>query len=116
MNKIDCRKCSWPASCCQGGSSIDLEEAIKILPLGLQGEFFHLEKDKDFPSGYRIDTSYEDNPCSFLTAEGLCAIHKVGYNLKPANCREFPNNADGTISSDAKILCALYRQNRAKKN
>jgi len=52
MKEIDCRKCPWPTSCCQEGVSIDLEEAKKILSLGLSGEFFHLAKDKDFPSGY----------------------------------------------------------------
>ena len=115
MDKIDCRKCLRPTSCCREGVSIDLEEAKKIISLGLSGEFFHLEKDKDFPSGYRIDTSYGDNPCTFLTKDGLCSIHKVDYDLKPTPCKEFPIDEDGVISSDAKRMCVLYRQNRVKK-
>ena len=120
MKKIDCRKCPQPTSCCQEGVSIDLEEAKKILSLGLSGEFFHLEKekDKDFPSGYRIDTSYGDNPCTFLTKDGLCSIHKVDYNLKPTPCKEFPIDEEGVISSDAKRICVLYRHrniNNVKK-
>ena len=110
MDKIDCRKCPWPTSCCQEGVSIDLEEANKILSLGLSGEFFHLAKDKDFPSGYRIDTSYGDNPCTFLAKDGLCSIHKVDYELKPTPCKEFPSDEDGVISSDAKRICVLFRQ------
>ena len=120
MKKIDCRKCPQTTSCCQEGVSIDLEEARKILSLGLSGEFFHLEKekDKDFPSGYRIDTSYGDNPCTFLTKDGLCSIHKVDYNLKPTPCKEFPIDEEGVISSDAKRMCVLYRHrniNNVKK-
>ena len=111
MKKIDCRKCPQPSSCCQEGASIDLGEATEIVSLGLSGEFFQLEKDKDFPSGYRIDTSYGDNPCTFLTKDGLCSIHKVSYELKPTPCKEFPIDKDGTISSDAKTLCILYREN-----
>jgi len=115
MDKIDCRKCLRPTSCCREGVSIDLEEAKKIISLGLPGELFHLEKDKDFPSGYRIDTSFGDNPCTFLTKDGLCSIHKVDYDLKPTPCKEFPIDEDGVISSDAKRMCVLYRQNRVKK-
>ena len=110
MKKVDCSKCPWPASCCQGGVSIDLEEAKKILPLRLSGEFFHLERDRDFPSGYRIDTSFGENPCTFLTKDGLCSIHKLNYKFKPTPCKEFPYDEDGEISSDAKTICALYKQ------
>lgn len=114
MKEIDCSKCTWPASCCQEGVSIDLEEAVKILSLGLPGEFFHLDKDKDFPSGYRIDTSFGDNPCSFLAKDGLCSIHKVDYALKPTPCKEFPYAEDDEISSDAEALCILYRKKMSR--
>jgi hypothetical protein len=110
MCKIDCHRCSSPQSCCQEGVSIDLGEAVKILSLGLPGEFFHLAKDRDFPSGYRIDTSFGTNPCTFLTKEGLCSIHKIDYALKPTPCKEFPYNEDGSLSSDVTTLCALYKQ------
>ena len=115
MKKINCRKCPYPASCCQEGVSIDLEEALKILSLGLSGEFFHLEKDKDFPSRYRIDTSYGDNPCTFLSKDGRCSIHAVNYELKPTPCKEFPHAEGGKFSSDAKRICVVYRQSRGKK-
>ena len=59
---IDCMECSSQAECCRIGAWIDLEEAKKILPLGLKGEFFQLQEDSDFPSGYKIGTSYEENP------------------------------------------------------
>ena len=58
--KIDCLACKTQADCCKLGAWIDLEEAKKIISLGIKGDFFHLEKDKDFPSGYCIGTSYED--------------------------------------------------------
>ncbi|MBI4982091.1 MAG: hypothetical protein HZC15_02950, partial [Candidatus Omnitrophica bacterium] len=90
---------------------VDLEEAKKILSLGLKGDFFHLEEDKDFPSGYRVGTSYEDNGCSFLDPDGLCSIHKVDYGLKPAHCKEFPYE-DGKLSPLADVLCIQAKQKR----
>ncbi len=111
MKSIDCVKCTQKNSCCDFGTWVDLEEAKKILLLGLKGDFYHLEKDKDFPSGYRIGTSYEDNPCSFLTAEGLCAIHKADYNLKPSHCKEFPYE-DGKLSALADVLCVAVKSKR----
>ena len=44
---IDCFKCRNQADCCRFGAWIDLEEAKKILSLGIKGDFFHLELDKD---------------------------------------------------------------------
>jgi Fe-S-cluster containining protein len=101
--------------CCDFGAWVDLEEAKKILSLGLKGDFYHLEKDDDFPSGYKVGTSYEDNRCSFLTPEGLCAVHKADYNLKPVHCKEFPYD-NGKLATNAKLLCpAAKSKKKAKK-
>jgi Fe-S-cluster containining protein len=116
MRKIDCLKCKQQNSCCDFGAWVDLEEAKKILSLGLKGDFYHLEKDQDFPSGYRVGTSYEDNRCSFLTPEGLCSIHKVDYNLKPAHCKEFPYE-NKTLSPFVDLLCHAFKpKSKTKKN
>lgn len=104
MKKIDCQECKRQEACCDFGAWVDLEEAKKILSLGLKGVFYHLEKDEDFPSGYKVGTSYEENRCSFLDPQGLCAIHKVNYDLKPAYCKEFPYE-DGKLSPFAGVLC-----------
>lgn len=116
MKRIDCLKCKKGSECCRLGAWVDLEEAKKILSLRLKGDFYHLEKDKGFPSGYKVGTSWEDNPCSFLTRDGLCAIHKVDYNLKPAHCKEFPYDK-GRLSDMAEILClkAKSKRQRGKK-
>jgi Fe-S-cluster containining protein len=114
MRAIDCLKCRQQHACCGFGVWVDLEEAKKILSLRLKGDFYHLEKDKDFPSGYRMGTSYEDNPCSFLTPEGLCAIHKADYKLKPVHCKEFPYEGGG-LSPFADVLCSLVKQKRIKE-
>jgi len=111
---VYCHKCKNQADCCRVGAWIDLEEAKKIAVLGLKGIFFHLEKDKDFPSGYRVGTSYEDEPCSFLDSDGLCSIHKIGYHLKPNTCKEFPYEND-KVSPFAKVLCAEFRAKLKKK-
>jgi hypothetical protein len=114
MRKIDCLKCRKQDSCCDFGVWVDLEEAKKILSLGLKGDFYHLEKDKNSPSGYRVGTSYEDNRCSFLTPDGLCAIHKVDYGLKPVHCREFPYE-NGRLSSFAEVLCSVVKSEEKKR-
>ncbi|MFH1656029.1 MAG: YkgJ family cysteine cluster protein [Candidatus Omnitrophota bacterium] len=106
MKKINCLECPKKENCCQTGAWVDLREALKISSLGLPGEFYHFKKDKKFPSGYKADTSYDHGPCSFLTASGLCSIHKVDYNLKPAYCKEFPYE-DGKIAPLAKEFCLL---------
>jgi Fe-S-cluster containining protein len=109
IKKIDCVKCSQQHACCDFGAWVDLEEAKKILSLGLKGgDFFHLEKDDDYPSGYRVGTSVEDERCSFLTPEGLCAIHKVDYNLKPRHCKEFPYE-NGKLAPLADVLCSAVK-------
>ncbi|MDD5281843.1 MAG: YkgJ family cysteine cluster protein [Candidatus Omnitrophica bacterium] len=110
---IDCLKCRNQADCCRLGAWIDLEEAKKILSLGIKGDFFHLEIDKDFPSGYKVGTSYEDEPCVFQDADGLCRIHKVDYELKPVTCKEFPYEGD-KIAPIADVLCVEHRS-RMKK-
>jgi len=111
---IDCLVCKTQADCCRMGAWIDLEEAKKILSLGVKGDFFHLERDKDFPSGYRIGTSYEDEPCSFLGPDGLCAVHKVSYRHKPKTCKDFPYE-DDEISSFVDVLCTEFKSKRRKK-
>lgn len=113
MKSIDCAKCKQMDSCCDSGAWVDLEEAKKILSLGLKGDFYHLETDKDFPSGYKVGTSYEDNSCSFITPEGLCSIHKIDYNLKPSYCKEFPHE-NGKLSPLAKSLCIAVKPKTKK--
>lgn len=114
MKNINCKKCPQMHHCCQTGAWVDLEEAKKILKLGLKGEFFQLEKDADFPSGYRIGTSYEDEPCTFLDKDGLCSIHKVDYSLKPAHCIEFPYE-NGELSESVQYLCIMHKRIAKKK-
>lgn len=109
MKKIDCLGCPQKEYCCQEGAWVDLKEARNIAALRLSGEFYHLRKDKKFPSGYKVATNYEETPCSFLTADGLCSVHKVDYNLKPTYCREFPYE-DGKIAPLAKQFCLLAKR------
>jgi len=117
MVKIDCNKCKEQNVCCDFGSWIDLEEAKNILALGVKGEFYQIEADSDFPSGYRVGTSFEDEPCTFIRKDGLCPIHIIDYGLKPASCKDFPYE-DGKLSPFAKCLCNPYRRKldrRARK-
>jgi Fe-S-cluster containining protein len=111
--KIDCRECSKKPTCCRRGAWADIEEAKRIVHLGLKGEFFQLERDADFPSGFRIGTSYEDEPCTFLDPDGLCSIHKIDYNLKPRICREFPYE-NKKLSPYARILCTVFKSKTKK--
>jgi len=105
---IDCFKCKNQSDCCRLGAWIDLEEAKKIISLGIKGDFFHLEKDDGFPSGYKMGTSYEDEQCAFLDSDGLCRIHKVDYLLKPVTCKEFPYEGS-KIAPIAKVLCVMHK-------
>ena len=114
MRTIDCLKCRQKNSCCDFGAWVDLEEAKQILSLGLKGDFYHLERDDDFPSGFRVGTSYEDNHCSFLTKDGLCSIHTVDYKFKPAHCKEFPYE-EGKLSPLADVLCLRVKAKKKKK-
>ncbi len=114
MGTIDCLKCKQQSSCCNFGVWVDLDVAKKILALGLKGDFYHLEEDKNSPSGYRVGTSVEDDPCSFLTPEGLCSIHKVDYSLKPHHCKEFPYE-NGRLSPFADVLCAVVKSKKKKQ-
>ena len=114
LEVINCDECKTQADCCRTGSWIDLDEAKKIAALGLKGEFFQLEKNKKFPSGYRIGTSYDCNPCTFLDADGLCAVHKVSYRHKPKTCKDFPYE-DDEISSFVDVLCTEFKSKRRKK-
>ncbi len=115
MTRIDCSKCGKQSTCCDFGAWVDLEEAKKIVGLGLKGDFFHLEKDDTFPSGYKVGTSYEDEHCTFLTPKGRCSIHEVDYDLKPTHCKEFPYE-DGEIAHLADVLCpAVKSKMKAKK-
>ena len=115
IDAINCCECRTQSYCCQTGAWVDLEEAKKITTLGLKGEFFQLEKDPDFPSGYRIGTSYEYNSCSFLDPDGLCSIHKVDYSLKPNSCKEFPYEKN-KLSPLADELCTLFMSKIKSKN
>ena len=112
--KINCDTCRSQSDCCRLGAWADLKEAKKIASLGLKGEFFQLEKDEAFPSGYKIGTSYEDDPCSFLDPDGLCSIHKIDYHLKPRVCKEFPYE-DSQLASIADVLCTVHRARKNKK-
>jgi len=114
MKTIDCMECEEKHSCCDFGAWVDLEEAKKILALGLKGDFYHLAQDENSPSGYMVGTSFEDNPCSFLTPEGLCAIHKVDYNLKPAHCKEFPYE-NGKLALNVELLCSAVKSKKNKE-
>ena len=105
---IDCLECKNQADCCRLGAWIDLEEAKKILSLGIKGDFFHLEQDDAFPSGYKVGTSYEDEQCAFLDSDGLCRIHKVDYAVKPVTCKEFPYEGK-KIAPIAKVLCVAHK-------
>jgi Fe-S-cluster containining protein len=111
--KIKCHECPTQSDCCQTGAWADLEEAKKIISLGLKGEFFQLEPDSDFPSGFRIGTSYNDNPCTFLDPDGLCSIHKIDYHLKPRSCREFPYEND-EVSPLVGDICTLFKMKQDK--
>lgn len=113
IKTINCSECKTQSDCCKTGAWADLEEAKKIAALGLKGEFSQLEKDKDFPSGYRIGTSCAYDPCSFLDPDGLCSIHKVDYNLKPNSCKEFPYE-NNKVSPVAGELCTLYKSKKSK--
>jgi len=113
LPKIHCHKCENQSDCCRFGAWIDLEEAKKIISAGIKGDFFHLEIDKAFPSGFRVGTSIEDNPCVFLDPDGLCRVHKFDYALKPVTCKEFPYE-DGKLSSFARVLCTLHKNNIRK--
>lgn len=114
MKKIDCIKCRKQHFCCTTGAWVDLEEAKKIVSLNLKGMFYHLEKDKSFPSGYKVGTSYMDNCCTFLTPKGLCSIHEVSYDLKPTHCKEFPYEK-GKLAQFADILCHVVKTKRKSK-
>ena len=111
---IHCHKCRTQSDCCRLGAWADLDEAKKIITLGLKGEFFQLEKDDDFPSGYKLGTSYEDEPCTFLDPDGLCSIHKIDYLLKPVSCQEFPFE-ENELSTYADVLCTVYKSRIKKK-
>ena len=115
MKKIDCDKCIQMSHCCQTGSWADLEEAKKIVELGLKGQFYHLEKDDDFPSGYRVGTCIDCNPCTFLTPDGLCSIHIVDYNLKPKMCKDFPYE-NGELAPFVNELCIMHKVSKRKKS
>jgi Fe-S-cluster containining protein len=106
-----CLACSQPHFCCREGAWVDVREAEKILGLGLGGNFFNLEKDDDFPSGYRIATSYNHSRCTFLNPKGLCTIHIADYGLKPAYCKEFPYE-DGKLSPWADEVCLFFSNKR----
>lgn len=113
--EVQCHDCKTQSKCCRLGTWVDLEEAKKILELGIKGgDFFHFEKDSRSPSGYMLGTSINDEPCSFLTRDGLCAIHKIDYTLKPAHCKEFPYE-NGVLAPISKYLCEEVKAERKKR-
>jgi len=113
--RIDCSKCTSQEECCLTGAWLDLGEAMKILELKIKGgDFFHLEKDDNYPSGYCTSTSVGDSRCTFLTRDGLCSIHKIDYGLKPTHCKEFPYE-NNKLSPFAKYLCRVEKAKRRKK-
>src|SRR5512137_169540 len=112
--EVKCHECKTQARCCRMGAWVDLDNAKKIVELGIKGgDFFHLEKDDDYPSGYRVGTSVEDERCTFITRDGLCAIHKINYDLKPTHCKEFPYE-NGKLSPIARYLCEVVKSRRRK--
>ncbi|MBU1870212.1 MAG: YkgJ family cysteine cluster protein [Candidatus Omnitrophica bacterium] len=112
---IKCHECRTQADCCRMGAWIDLEEAKAIASAGIKGDFFHLEKDSDFPSGFCVGTSFEDEPCSFLDPDGLCRVHKLDYNLKPKTCIEFPYE-NNKLSDFVDVLCTLFIAKNKKRS
>ncbi len=108
VDHIDCDRCHKSADCCRFGAWIDLEEAKKIILAGIKGDFFHLEQDHEFPSGFKVGTSIEDEQCVFQDPDGLCRVHKVDYALKPVTCKEFPYE-NGKIAPIADVLCVMHR-------
>ena len=114
MKNIDCNKCTRMSHCCSTGAWVDLEEAKKILKLGLGGEFYHLERDGDFPSGYKIGTSIGYNACTFLTKKGLCSVHIADYGLKPKMCIEFPLEK-GKPAPYLDELCIMYMEQKKRR-
>lgn len=114
-NKVECHTCKTQHHCCRLGAWVDLKEAKKILTLNIKGgDFFHLEMDDSYPSGYKVGTSVEDEPCSFMTRDGLCAIHKIDYEFKPTTCKEFPYE-DGKLAGIAKYLCVIVKARHKQK-
>jgi hypothetical protein len=113
VNKdIVCDDCKVQSKCCRLGTWVDLDEAKKILELGIKkGDFFHLAKDENSPSGYMLGTSINDEPCSFLSRDGLCSIHKINYDLKPVHCKEFPYE-NGVLAPIAQYLCEEVKSKR----
>ena len=102
---VNCLDCGSLGLCCSEGVWVDLEEAKSIEAYGIfEGEFSHLKKDKTFPSGWKVSSSYNDSPCTFLAPDKLCKIHKTDFDLKPKYCKEFPIQ-DGKISPSFKNLC-----------
>lgn len=113
---IDCGKCTHFGSCCRFGVEVDLEEAKKILRLGLPAHLNGLEVANDkkrFPSGYKVDTSIGDTPCEFLCPDGKCAIHKIDPDLKPTVCKEFP---DWNSPAHYQFCVMMEKKEKTRKN
>lgn len=110
--KSTCEDCEMMGSCCRYGTTVGLEEAKKILKLDLLGEFYNLESDISFKSGYSLSTSINGEPCSFLCSDGKCSIHKISYKYKPKYCKQFPCE-DGKLINQSYQLC--YKLNKKDK-
>ncbi len=107
------------ATCCQGGVMADLKERDAILDhkdLILRymepyqehdsAAWFEDEvvEDTDYPSGFAVGTSANDDGCVFLDREGRCVLQKAAmaenlpkFHLKPYFCVAFPITIEGGV-------------------
>ena len=97
-----CKECKG-GSCCSDGVDVGLMEASRIstLKLNIKKPWFrNLHKDKDFPSGWAVETIVRNGSCLFQKKDKKCTI----YNDRPRYCAEFPFE-DGKVSQAYKFLC-----------
>ena len=126
LNKKFASGCSMGAcnaTCCQGGVAADVKERDAILEhkeLILRhmepyqehdpAAWFDEEtvEDPDYPSGYAVGTSVDDNGCVFLDNAGRCVLQKAAmaenlpkFFLKPFFCVAFPITIErGVLETD----------------
>lgn len=96
-------KCKRCGKCCKvQGVMVDLEEAKKIIDK-YGGMVHNLHRDKDFPSGWVVQTAYKNSGCTWQKGK-LCSVHKH----RPHYCKEFPYE-DGNLSWLVK-QCPVYNK------
>lgn len=100
-----CKQCS---DCCKTGVVVDLKQALKIIDK-CGGQMHHLKKNKDFPSGFSVETSYDSDKCLYLK-RNKCTI----YKHRPRYCGEFPLE-DGKVSQEVDLCPQLDSKGRHKK-